>query len=149
MFTEEMEPKHAPTSGWAKDSVEVEAYVRGFARRRPDVAVTTLRFANYFGPRVQTPMATYFATGDPRGPRLRCAPAVHPRGRRPRCLRRATVEDHPGTFNVAGDGVILVSQAARRGVGQFCRWRGRSRSASGHCSAGSGWLTSPRSRCAS
>jgi UDP-glucose 4-epimerase len=29
-------------------------------------------------------------------------------------LRRATVEDHPGTFNVAGDGVILVSQAARR-----------------------------------
>ena len=24
------------------------------------------------------------------------------------------MEDHPGTFNVAGDGVILVSQAARR-----------------------------------
>ncbi len=37
MFTEDMEPKHAPMSGWAKDSVEVETYVRGFARRRPDV----------------------------------------------------------------------------------------------------------------
>ena len=37
-------------SGYAKDSVEVEGYVRGFARRRPDVGVTTLRFANFVGP---------------------------------------------------------------------------------------------------
>ncbi|MCB0901680.1 MAG: NAD-dependent epimerase/dehydratase family protein, partial [Actinobacteria bacterium] len=115
MFTEEMEPKHAPTSGWAKDSVEVEAYVRGFARRRPDVGVTTLRFANFFGPRVQTPMTTYFS--------LPVIPVVLGFDARLQfiheddgldALRRATVEDHPGTFNVAGDGVILVSQAARR-----------------------------------
>ncbi len=115
MFTEEMEPKHAPTSGWAKDSVEVEGYVRGFARRRPDVLVTTLRFANYFGPRVQTPMATYFS--------LPVIPVVLGFDARMQfiheddgldALRRATIEEHPGTFNVAGDGVILVSQAARR-----------------------------------
>src|SRR5664279_1322586 len=37
MFTEDMEPKSLPRSGFAKDSVEVEGYVRGFARRRPDV----------------------------------------------------------------------------------------------------------------
>ena len=43
MFTEDMAPKVLPRSGYAKDSVEVEAYVRGFSRRRPDVAVTTLR----------------------------------------------------------------------------------------------------------
>jgi UDP-glucose 4-epimerase len=115
MFTEDMEPRHAPTSGWAKDSVEVEGYVRGFARRRPDVAVTTLRFANILGPRVQTPMATYFS--------LPVIPVVFGFDARLQftheddaleSLRRATTEDHVGTFNVAGDGVILVSQAARR-----------------------------------
>ena len=40
MFTEEMEPRALPRSGFAKDSVEVEGYVRGFARRRPDVDVS-------------------------------------------------------------------------------------------------------------
>ncbi len=61
MFTEEAEPRHSPRSGWAKDSAEVEGYVRGFARRRPDVAVTTLRFANFIGPGVNTPMTSYFS----------------------------------------------------------------------------------------
>ena len=43
MFTEDMEPRRAPRSGYAKDVAEVEGYVRGFARRRPDVRVTMLR----------------------------------------------------------------------------------------------------------
>ena len=60
MFTEDMAPKELPRSGYAKDSVEVEAYVRGFSRRRPDVAVTTLRFANFIGPTVRTPLTEYF-----------------------------------------------------------------------------------------
>jgi UDP-glucose 4-epimerase len=29
-------------------------------------------------------------------------------------LRMVTSEDHPGAFNIAGDGVLLLSQAARR-----------------------------------
>ena len=115
MFTEEMEPKHTPGSGWAKDSVEVEGYVRGFARRRPDVSVTTLRFANFLGPRVQTPMSSYFA--------LPVVPTVLGHDARLQfiheddgleAMRQATMDDHPGTFNVAGDGVILLTQAARR-----------------------------------
>ncbi len=60
MFTEDMEPKRLPRSGFAKDSVEVEGYVRGFSRRRPDVAVTTLRFANCLGPGIDTPLSAYF-----------------------------------------------------------------------------------------
>src|SRR3954451_13995575 len=60
-FTEEMEAVRLPRSGFAKDSVEVEGYVRGFARRRPDVAVSILRFANIMGPDVDTPLAGYFA----------------------------------------------------------------------------------------
>ena len=50
LFTEEIEPKSLPRSGYAKDAVEVEGYVRGFARRRPDVSVGVLRFTEVIGP---------------------------------------------------------------------------------------------------
>lgn len=115
MFTEDMLPKHPPTSGWAKDSMEVEGYVRGFARRRQDVTVTTLRFANVIGPRVDTPMTDYFS--------LPVIPTVLGYDARLQfvheddalaSLQRAATDEHPGTFNIAGDGVILLSQAARR-----------------------------------
>jgi UDP-glucose 4-epimerase len=115
LFSEEMEPRALPRSGFAKDSVEVEGYVRGFSRRRPDVAVSTLRFANCLGPNVQTPLSAYFELPFiPRvlgfDPRLQF---VHEDDLLA-CLRRCTVQDHPGTYNVAGDGVITLSQAARR-----------------------------------
>ena len=74
LFTEEMEPRALPRSGFAKDSVEVEGYVRGFSRRRPDVDVSTLRFANCLGPNVRTPLSAYFELPVvPTGPRLRPA----------------------------------------------------------------------------
>ena len=115
MFTEDMEPKALPRSGFAKDSVEVEGYVRGFARRRPDAHVTVLRFANLLGDKMETPMSAYFAlplipTVLGFDPRLQ---VVHPDDGL-ECLRLCTVEDRPGTFNVAGDGVLLLSQAIRR-----------------------------------
>ena len=114
-FTEDMEPRHSPSSGWAKDSVEVETYVRGFARRRPDVVVTTLRFANVIGPRVQTALTAYFS--------LPVVPTVL--GYDPRlqfvheddlleAINTAVRERRQGTFNIAGDGVLLLSQALRR-----------------------------------
>ena len=115
LFTEDMQPKHPPTSGWAKDSMEVEGYVRGFARRRPDVDVTMLRFANIIGPKVDTPMIDYFS--------LPVIPTVMGYDARLQfaheddalsALQRAAIGHHPGTFNIAGDGVILLSQAARR-----------------------------------
>jgi UDP-glucose 4-epimerase len=115
LFAENMEPRALPRSGYAKDSVEVEGYVRGLGRRRPDVDVTLLRFANFIGPRIDTPLTRYFS--------LPVVPTVF--GFDPRVqflheddgmevLRRAVVEDHRGTFNVAGDGVLLLSQAIRR-----------------------------------
>jgi UDP-glucose 4-epimerase len=115
LFTENMVPRSLPRSGFSKDSVEVEGYVRGFGRRRPDVDVTLLRLANFIGPQIDTPMARYFS--------LPVVPSVF--GFDPRLqfvheddgldvLRRAVVEGHRGTFNVAGDGVILLSQAVRR-----------------------------------
>lgn len=115
MFTEDMEPKHTPRYGWAKDSVEVEGYVRGFARRRPDVLVTTLRFANFLGPKVDTPMSAYFE--------LPVIPVLLGHDARLQfiheddglaALLQATTRDVPGIFNISGDGIILLSQAVRR-----------------------------------
>jgi UDP-glucose 4-epimerase len=115
MFTEEMEPRRPARSGYAKDVAEVEGYVRGFARRRPDVTVTMLRCANVIGPRVVSPLTNYF--------RLPVIPTVL--GFDPRlqflhetdltlALRHAVAAGVHGTFNVAGDGVIALSQAVRR-----------------------------------
>ena len=60
MFTEDMGPERQPSSGYAKDVDEVEGYVRGFARRRPDVDVTMMRAANVIGPHVASPLTNYF-----------------------------------------------------------------------------------------
>lgn len=115
VFTERMEPRSLPRSGFTKDSVEVEGYVRGFARRRSDVAVTTLRFANVMGVGVSTPLTRYFT--------LPVIPTVLGFDARLQfthdedlldALRLAAVRDLPGTYNVAGDGVLLQSQAIRR-----------------------------------
>jgi UDP-glucose 4-epimerase len=115
MFTEEMAPKRLPRSGFAKDSVEVEGYVRGFARRRPDVQVTTLRCANLIGPTIETTLTRYFELPviptvlgfDPRLQFLHEDDALA-------ALLLATVSDVGGTYNVAGDGVLMLSQAIRR-----------------------------------
>lgn len=115
IFTEEMPAKALPSSGYAKDAVEVEGYVRGFIRRRPDIAVTLLRFANFAGPFIDTPLTRYFqlpvvptALGfDPRLQLMHETDAIE-------VLRLATTTDRPGTFNAAGDGALLLSQAVRR-----------------------------------
>jgi UDP-glucose 4-epimerase len=115
VFTETDEPVLPPASGYAKDAVEVEGYVRGLARRRSDLTVSVLRFANFLGPHVDSPLSRYFhmpvaATVLGFDPRLQF---VH-EDDGVEVLRRMAVEDHPGTFNVAGDGVVLLSQALRR-----------------------------------
>ena len=114
LFTEEMASRSEPPHGYSKDAVEVERYVRSFGRRRPDVAVTLLRFANFIGPDIDTPLTRYFSlpvvpTAMGYDPRLQF---VH-EDDGVEILRRAVREDHPGVYNVAGDGVLLLSQALR------------------------------------
>ncbi len=115
MFSEDMAPKRMPRSGFAKDVVEVEGYVRGFARRRPDVEVTMLRSANTVGPKVSSPMALYF--------RLPVVPTILGFDARLqflheddllRALTHSTLAGVHGTFNVAGEGIVMLSQALRR-----------------------------------
>jgi UDP-glucose 4-epimerase len=109
-----MEPRRAAGSGYAKDVVDVEGYVRGFARRRPDVAVTILRCANVIGPKVDSPLTSYL--------KLPVIPTVLGFDPRLQFLHQddllgvlAHAVDHPvsGTYNVAGDGILMLSQALR------------------------------------
>lgn len=113
LFVEGMPARSVP-HGYTKDAIELEEYVRRFARRRPEVSVTILRFANLIGAMARSPIADYLslpvvptAMGfDPRMQFLHEDDAVA-------VLRRMVVEDHPGTFNVAGQGVLLLSQVIR------------------------------------
>lgn len=115
MFTEDMSPRRLPRAGFAKDSIDVEGYVHGFARRRPDVAVTMLRFASLMGPSIETSLSRYLA--QPVVPtvlgydaRLQFCHQDDALG----ALEHAVLTGTPGTFNVAGDGVLMLSQAVRR-----------------------------------
>ena len=60
-FTEEMSPRVQPRTGFGKDSIEIETYVRGLARRRPDVVVTTLRLATLMGAGVDSQVTRYLS----------------------------------------------------------------------------------------
>jgi UDP-glucose 4-epimerase len=115
VFTESTEPREVPRGGFARDVLDIEGYVRGFHRRRPDVSSTVLRFAPFIGEAANTSLTRYF--------RRSAVPTVF--GRDPRLqfvhvddameiLHRAVTGHHPGTFNVAGPGTITLSQAVRR-----------------------------------
>ncbi|MCB5183022.1 NAD-dependent epimerase/dehydratase family protein [Streptomyces antimicrobicus] len=120
VFTETSQPKALPSTGFAKDAVEVEGYVRGFARRRPDVAVCVLRFANILGPFADSALAEYFSMPvmptvlgyDPRLQFVHEDDVLDVLQLAAGEPRRGTLNS--GTFNIAGDGVLLLSQCSRR-----------------------------------
>jgi hypothetical protein len=79
------------------------------------VTLSLLRFTNFIGPSIETPLTRYFS--------LPVVPTVF--GFDPRIqlcheddgievLARAVREEHQGIFNVGGSGVLLLSQAIRR-----------------------------------
>ena len=92
--------------------MEVEGYVRGFSRRRPDTAIHLLRFANAIGPEIRTSLTDYFTLPvipTPMGYDARLQ-FLHEDD-----LVRAMVDSATGSaqgiVNVAGDGVITLAQA--------------------------------------
>ena len=114
-FTEDDAAVRLPRTGWGRDCVEVEGYVRGLSRRRPDVDIAVLRLANVLGPGVNSELTEYFRQAvplsvlgfDPRLQFLHEDDAVE-------AIRLATVGSVTGTVNVAGDGVVTLSQALGR-----------------------------------
>jgi UDP-glucose 4-epimerase len=110
-FTEEMPRKHPPRTPIERDIVEAEAAVREFADKRPEVTVTILRCANVLGPDVTTshirmfslPLVPMILGFDPRYQFAHEDDVVH-------ALEHAAFSDLPGTYNVAGDGVLALSE---------------------------------------
>src|SRR5580693_9403106 len=94
MFTEDSSSRRPFRGGFAKDSLDIEGYVRGLGRRRPDIAVTILRLANMFG----------------RDARLQLLHEQDALG----ALERAAMAGKAGTFNIGASGIIMFSQAMRR-----------------------------------
>lgn len=116
IFTEDTAPRAAPSSSSARDAADIEGYARGFARRRPDVAVAVPRFAEIIGPTVHSPLTRYFslrpavpvALGlDARVQFVHEQDAVD-------VLELLTLGEFAGEVNVAGDGTLTLEQAIRR-----------------------------------
>jgi UDP-glucose 4-epimerase len=114
-FTEDMSPRAQPRTGFGKDSVEIESYVRGLARRRPDVVVTTLRLANLMGVGVDSHVTRYLSL--PLVPRIMGFDArlqfLHPSDAID-ALLLVTHRDVPGTYNVAAPDIVTLTQALRK-----------------------------------
>lgn len=115
LFTEDTSARRPPGEGFARDSIDIEGYVRGLGRRRPDIAVTILRLANMIGPGMDTALSRYLAgpvvpTVIGHDARLQLLHEQDALG----ALERATMAGKPGTYNVGASGVIMMSQAIRR-----------------------------------
>ncbi|HEY1276301.1 MAG TPA: NAD-dependent epimerase/dehydratase family protein [Thermoleophilaceae bacterium] len=112
-FDETMGRPHPPRTPVERDVVEAEASLREFAEQNPEASVTILRFANVLGPDVNTshiglfslPVVPMILGFDPRYQFVHEDDVVH-------ALEHAAKHRLPGTFNVAGDGVLALSEVA-------------------------------------
>jgi UDP-glucose 4-epimerase len=112
-FDEAMGRPHPPRAPIERDIVEAEASVGEFAEKNPDVVVTILRFANVLGPDVRTSHVEFFSLPvvpmilgfDPRYQFAHEDDVVH-------ALEHGVKGSIPGVFNVAGDGVLALSEVA-------------------------------------
>ena len=112
-FDETMRRPHPPRTGIERDVVEAEASLIEFAERHPDTAVTILRFANVLVPDVETshkklfslPVVPMILGFDPRYQFVHEDDVVH-------ALEHAVKHRVDGTYNVAGDGVLALSEVA-------------------------------------
>lgn len=113
-FAEDSQVHTGNRTSFGRDAAEVEEYVRGFARRRREVCVTLLRMAPAMGAGVDTALTRALALPvvpkalgfDARLQFLHPVDAVN-------ALIAVTERDLPGTFNVAADDVVPLSQALR------------------------------------
>jgi UDP-glucose 4-epimerase len=113
-FTEDTPRSRPPRSRLERSLTEVESYVRDFADENPGVTVSVLRFANVLGREITTPISRNLARGvmpsiagfDPLIQFLAESDVV-------RCLETVVLESIGGTYNVAGDGRIPISEVAK------------------------------------
>ncbi|HEY7629135.1 MAG TPA: NAD-dependent epimerase/dehydratase family protein [Thermoleophilaceae bacterium] len=112
-FTEQMGRPHAPTTAIERDIVDAEAAVAEFAEQNPDTIVSVLRCTNVLGPDVRTshrelfslPVVPMILGFDPRYQFVHEDDVVA-------ALEHALSNELPGIYNVAGDGVLALSEVA-------------------------------------
>ena len=110
LFGEDAIAWERPASGVPGDLLEMEQLISDFGVRNESCAVSVLRLGyrvteeTTLGRYLSLPVVPTFAGFDPRLQLLHEDDAAE-------AIVRATVGDHPGVFNVGGDGVVLLSQA--------------------------------------
>jgi UDP-glucose 4-epimerase len=110
-LTEEHELRGATSkSRFVKDKVEVERQIQRFRRENPDTIVTTLRTAATLGPTIRNFATRFFSR--PMAPTLMgfdpLMQLVHERDVTDAFVHVVDA-DHPGEFNVVGEGVLPYS----------------------------------------
>jgi UDP-glucose 4-epimerase len=112
-FSEDMPRRHPPGTPIERDIVEAESAVADHAEKNPDACVSLLRFSNVVGPDVRTahtrllglPIVPMILGFDPRYQFVHEDDVV-------RALAHVVENDLPGVYNVAGDGVLTLSEVA-------------------------------------
>ena len=113
-FRETMRRTRPPTTPVERSLIEVDALVADFVEDHPEIAVSSLRFANVLGDDVTTVFSRML--------RMPVVPEVFGYDPRlqfvheddvTRALAHATTAGVQGTFNVAGPGIITWSEACR------------------------------------
>jgi UDP-glucose 4-epimerase len=110
-FTEDMRRPHAAHTPIERDIVEAEGAVRDFAAKHPETLVSVLRFTHGLGPDLRTSHSQLLG--------LPAVPTIL--GFDPRyqfvhedditgALAHAVRNELPGVYNVAGDGVLALSE---------------------------------------
>ncbi len=97
--------------GYTRDMVEIEAFCNGFRRQSPETTLTILRFPSIVGPEVDTPMTRFLRETwtpvllgfDPMMQVIHEEDVVA-------ALVHAVLEDAPGVFNVAAEGVVPLTK---------------------------------------
>lgn len=109
---EEHRPRGVPGSRFFSDKLEAERLARRFANENRTAVVTIVRTANILGARIHNYVSRFFAKPavpvmlgyDPLVQLLHEDDAVD-------VFKLCVDEDHAGTYNVAGDGVLPLSTA--------------------------------------
>ena len=115
-LTEEHPLRGHPGAHCVQDRAEVESLLAGWKARHPDSEVTVLRTCWIFGPDHWDPVVRYFSLPvvpmvmghDPLVQFIHEEDCLH-------AFERATLNPHPGIFNVVGRGVLPLSTILRLG----------------------------------
>ena len=111
-FLTEQHPLQGSRSfGYARDMLEIEAFCNGFRRQAPEMILTLLRFSSIIGTKGETaltrflkePFAPVLLGFDPQMQVIHEKDVV-------RALVHSGINDAPGVFNVAAEGVLPLSR---------------------------------------